>query len=248
MVEFALNSAISSSSGFTPFELNYGYTPNVSPGIVPEPQGVPGVKHFVARAMQNLADAHDAIIESRVHQTYHANCRRREDDSFTVGDLVYVSSADLSLPKGRASKLLPKYVGPFKVLVTQQSTSSYKVELPNQLQAQNLHDRFHQSKLHPYHTNDNALFPHREVHAYYDFSTPDNQEWLVDEILTHKWDKNTLLFKVHWNLGDTTWEPLENCKDLQALDDYIKLIGVAQPQNLPHGNVSHRSHTINMTD
>jgi hypothetical protein len=96
--------------------------------------------------------------------------------------------------------------------------------------------------------NDDALFPHREVHAYYDFSTPDDQEWLVDEILTHKWDKNTLLFKMHWNLSDTTWEPLENCKDLQALDDYLKLIRVVQPQNLPCGNVSHQSHTINMTD
>jgi hypothetical protein len=27
-----------------------------------------------------------------------------------------VSTADLSLPKGRAIKLLPKYVGPFRVL------------------------------------------------------------------------------------------------------------------------------------
>jgi len=64
MVEFALNSAISSSSGFAPFELNYGYTPSVNPGIVPEPRAVPGVRHFVERALQNLADVHDAIIES----------------------------------------------------------------------------------------------------------------------------------------------------------------------------------------
>jgi hypothetical protein len=135
MVEFALNSAISSSSGFAPFELNYGYTPSMSPRIVLEPQGVPGVKHFVMCAMQNLADAQDAIIESRVYQMYHANHRHQEDNSFTVGDLVYVSSADLSLPKGCASKLLPKYVSPFKVLDAQQSTSSYKVELPDQLQA-----------------------------------------------------------------------------------------------------------------
>jgi len=73
MVEFALNSAISSLSGFTPFELNYGYTPSVNPGIVPELHAVPGVRHFVKRALQNLADAHNAIIESRVHQRHNAN-------------------------------------------------------------------------------------------------------------------------------------------------------------------------------
>ena len=64
MVEFALNSAISSLSGFAPFELNYRYTPSVNLGIVLELHAVPSVRHFVKRALQNLADAHDAIIES----------------------------------------------------------------------------------------------------------------------------------------------------------------------------------------
>ena len=65
-MEFALNSAISNSSGFAPFELTYGYIPSLNPGLTPEPSSIPGVKHFVMRALQNLADAHDAIIESRV--------------------------------------------------------------------------------------------------------------------------------------------------------------------------------------
>ena len=233
LVEFALNSAISSSSGFAPFDLNYGYMPHINPGIVPEPIGIPGVKHFVARALRNLADAHDAIIESRVQQTHNANRRHYEDDHFAAGDLVFVSTADLSLPKGRASKLLPKYVGPFKILEAQSSTSTYKVKLPTQLRARNLHDRFHCSKLRPYHANNNTLFPHREAHMFYDFGAPDDQEWLVEEILAHKWDKNQLSFQVHWNLGDTTWESLDMCKDLQALDAYLELIGVADLSDLP---------------
>jgi hypothetical protein len=245
MVEFALNSAISSSSGFAPFELNYGYTPVVNPGLVPEPCSVPGVKHFVARALRNLADAHDAIIESRVRQTHYANARRRDDDHFAVGDLVYVSTADLSLPKGRATKLLPKYVGPYKVLDAQTSTSTYSIELPAQLRARNLHHRFHRSKLRPYQANDDALFPHREALPHYDFGTPDDQEWLVEGILAHKWDKDQLSFHVQWNLGDTTWEPYTTCKDLQALDDYLRLLGVDDPFHLPRRDTSgslRRSH------
>ena len=113
-----------------------------------------------------------------------------------TGDLVYVSTVDLSLPKGRASKLLPKYVGPFKILDVQPSVSTYKVELPTQLRARNLHDRFHWSKLRPYYANNNASFPHHEAHMFYDFGTPDDQEWLVEEILSHQWDKNRLSFQI----------------------------------------------------
>jgi len=74
MVEFALNSAISSLSGFAPFELNYGYTPSVNLGIMPELRAIPSVRHFIECALQNLADVHDAIIESQVHQMHNANC------------------------------------------------------------------------------------------------------------------------------------------------------------------------------
>ena len=133
MVEFTLNSAISSSSGFAPFELNYGYVPILNPGMAPESSTVPGVKHFVACTLRNLSQVHDAIIESRVRQTHNANRLRREDDTFIAGEQVYVSLLDLSLPKGRATKLLPKYVGPFRVLEAHPHTSSYKIELPSQL-------------------------------------------------------------------------------------------------------------------
>jgi len=238
MVEFALNSAISTSSGFTPFELNYGYVPSINPGMTLESTAVPGVKHFVMHALRNLSQVHNTIIESQVRQTYNANRLHWEGDTFAVGDQVYISLSDLSLPKGQASKLLPKYVGPFRVLEAHPHTSSYKIELPNQLQTRRLHNQFHRSKLRPYHANDDALFPHREAHMHYDFGSPDDQETLVKEILAHKWENNRPSFQIYWNDGDTTWETYETCKDLQALDEYLQLMGVKVPLDLPCGNVS----------
>jgi Integrase zinc binding domain len=190
MTEFAINSAVSSSSGFVPFELNSGYIPSINPGARPEPSAVPGVKHFVNKALQNLADAHDAIIESRARQTHYANTRRKQDDQFEAGDLVYVSTADLSLPKGRARKLMPKYIGPFKVIDARPEVSTYSVDLPTTLKARRIHNRFHRSRLRAHIANDDALFPHREAHPFYDFGTPNDQEWLVDAILAHNWDRN----------------------------------------------------------
>jgi hypothetical protein len=77
------------------------------------------------------------------------------------------------------------------------------------------------------------LFLHWEVHTFYDFGTPDDQEWLVNEIISHKWDNNDLKFQVCWNLGDSTWEPFKTCKDLQVLNAYLSMIGVTDLLKLP---------------
>ena len=67
MTEFALNSSISSSTGFTPFELNSGHMPMLMQYINEgRPSTTPGVRMFVQQAISNLEMAHDAIIESRV--------------------------------------------------------------------------------------------------------------------------------------------------------------------------------------
>ena len=142
MVEFAINSTISSSSGFAPFKLNYSYIPSINPGACPEPSSVSGVKYFVNKALQNLIEVHNAIIESRVCQTYNTNHWYAQSDAFETGNLVYVSILDLSLPKGHASELLPKYIGLFKVLDMYPEVSSYLVELPAQLMVCKIHNRF----------------------------------------------------------------------------------------------------------
>ena len=51
------------------------------------------------------------------------------------------------------------------------------------------------------------LFPQHEVKVFYDFGVDLNEEWLIDAIIGHRWDGCHLECEVHWNLGDTTWEP-----------------------------------------
>ena len=91
---------------------------------------------------------------------------------------------------------------------------------------------FHVSLLRPYNTSNDALFPNRIHPEPYDFGVPEDHEWFVDELLGHRWNGGDLEFKVHWSLGDTTWEPLENCRDLEALDRYLELQGVKHPDRL----------------
>jgi hypothetical protein len=60
-----------------------------------------GVKEFTQRAWANLEITHDAIIEARVMATYHANWRRSEEKPFEIGNLAYLSTANLNLLKCR---------------------------------------------------------------------------------------------------------------------------------------------------
>jgi hypothetical protein len=88
-------------------------------------------------------EAHDWIIESRVFQTYYANTRRQDEPLIQVGDLVYLLTQYLNLPKGHAQKLCPRFVGPYKVLSADPTTSNYTLELPTALMQRRIHPTFH---------------------------------------------------------------------------------------------------------
>lgn len=77
------------------------------------------------------------------------------------------------------------------------------------------------------------MFPSREAQRFYDFGTPDDQEWFVEEILTHQWSgPRTIQFRVKWTAGDITWEPPKHLEECVALDDYFEAMGVTRWQDL----------------
>jgi hypothetical protein len=69
-------------------------------------------------------------------QTDQANKLCCEGAEYKVGDLIYLSMENLSLSKGQAKKLLPKYIGPYKVIDAHNQASTIKLELPAALEAQ----------------------------------------------------------------------------------------------------------------
>ena len=144
MVEFAINSAENKSTGYTPFELNYGYVPTLRGLLDRVPASFkPGVRHYAEKAQSHLLAAHDAIIVARVNQTYHANKRRREEPPYKVGEKVWLSTETLAMPKGRVKKLLPRFIGPFTITKADKCTSNYQLELPDEMRSRHICNRFH---------------------------------------------------------------------------------------------------------
>jgi hypothetical protein len=225
LVEFALNSSTNASTGFCTFELTYGYVPTML-------QSAPatefkGVRDFVELVVQNIVIAHDAIIEAHVVSESFSNRRRRPDSCCLItGNLAYLSIQDLNMPKAQASKLLPKFIGPYKIIDSDPIKSNYTLELPAELRARWIHPKFHADCLRAHIPNDDAQFPNCEALFFYDFCDDPAHEWAVAEIVGHDWRSGKLWFSVLWDVGDTTMEPFENCKDLAALDRYLKLHGV----------------------
>jgi hypothetical protein len=178
--------------------------------------------------------AHDAIIENHMMQTHHANKKRRPGEIYRPGDLVYLSTKNLALLRGRAKKILPKYIGPYKIVEVHDNTSTVKLELPVELESRWISPTFHSSLIRPHIGNNDELFPKRGVKSHYDCGEVNDQEWFVDEIITHRWvDDKDLEFQVRWTLGDVTWEPLAKCKELEVLSSYLEHRGVEIPSKLP---------------
>jgi hypothetical protein len=234
MVDLTLNSNVSTTTGFAPFKLNHGYMPRIDLPVNTDTT-FKGVSQFAQQARWSLMAAHDAILEHRVDQMFHANQKRRESKIYAVDDRVYLSTQNLTLPKGTARKLVPRYIGPYRVTEAHNKASMVTLELPEDLKNRRMLPTFHTNLVRQYITNNNDLFPQREAKSFYAFGATTNEEWLVDEIIAHRQiNSKELEFQVRWTLGDVTWEPMSACKDLEALDNYLELQGVSKMCDLPH--------------
>ena len=230
-IEFAINSARSESTGYAPFFLNFGRMPRAMVWASVLANEYPAIRDFAMSKKLALMSAHDSIIAARVKQTRDAN-RKRQDVPFQAGDLVYLSSNNISFKKGLARKLLPKFLGPYKIL-KDYGNSSFQLELPLHLTKRGVHDVFHSSLLRIHVPNDDRLFPGRMDTQL--AGEDDGDEWAVDRILSHHGSSTEATFEILWKSGDVTWLPYYQITHLQALTDYLELLKVRKITKLPKG-------------
>jgi len=185
----------------------------------------PGVKRLALRIKEAILQAHDAIISARVKQTRQAN-KKRQDAPFKVGDLVYLSTKNINLPKGRSRKLAPKYIGPYRIEKELESGASFALELPNELRAREVHNAFHASLLRVHVPNDDRRFPGRQLENFSADMGTNVKEWDVDRILSHTGTGKNAQFELKWKNGDITWEPYHVIKNLVQLEEYCDLMRI----------------------
>ncbi|KAJ3514734.1 hypothetical protein NLJ89_g2201 [Agrocybe chaxingu] len=232
-IEFAINSARSASTGYAPFFLNSGQMPRPMIWDNPAKAEYPAVRTFAQQKKLALLAAQDSILAARVKQTRDAN-RKRQTAPFKEGDLVYVSTKNISFAKGLARKLIPKYIGPYKVL-KDFNNQSFRIALPPHLKQRGVHDVFHSSLLRIHIPNDDRLFPGR-LDTQLGIGPETTEEWAVDRILSHSGSKKGAIFEILWSAGDKTWLPYDQVDHLHALTAYLELLGVDSIDKLPKGD------------
>ena len=101
----------------------------------------------------------------------------------------------MALLKHWAQKLMPKFIGLYKVLKVMNDSLNVMTELPQEFKDRRISPTFHTNQVQLYIKNNDVLFPKRDTKAYYDFGNNEDQEWLVEEIIAHKWTKMIWNFK-----------------------------------------------------
>ena len=141
-----------------------------------------------------------------------------------------LETANLKLKTADQSrKLLPKFIGPFKVLQVV-NRNSYKLELPDMYKR--LHPVFNISRLRPYRANDSTVFPNREILDRPPPPLDDDDSYIVECIIDKCRVKQRNGRYVQWYLvkwvgypeSDATWKPAAHLKPPHADADVWKEI------------------------
>ncbi|KAJ9510078.1 hypothetical protein QJQ45_011724 [Haematococcus lacustris] len=144
------------------------------------------------------------LREHILHEMHDA--KKSSDSVFQLGDRVLLSTMNLRNMVGKARKLLPRYVGPFRI-EAHVGEDAVKLTLPPAMSR--IHPVFHVSLLRPYEGNFGRL-PPTEL-GWLD----DSPQYEVERIVSHRHVRagKAKEYLVKWKGyedSDNTWEPASN--------------------------------------
>jgi hypothetical protein len=233
--EFAINESWNETIQNTPFFVNYGQHP-LTPMVAELREGmqVPSAKQFAEHWQSCVARARRYMQQAQERMKRSEDKHRRAVAPYKPGDLVLLSTRNLQLKTGVSSrKMLPRYVGPFKVkgMVGSSATpTAVRIELPHNLRR--LHPVFHTSLLKPYKQSEKRPY-----------LPPPPIDWLDDEpwysveyILDHRdrrygrtARREYLIKWLGYGPEHNSWEPSSHVTDV-AIKEYHKACGHGSPE------------------
>jgi predicted aspartyl protease len=213
VAEYAINSGYNNSTKTTAFEIVYGYRPKSPFGRAMEAMTDTSKSQ---PALDNLRDRkaefdriRSLLQSAQDKQKEYADKRRRPVPDYKLGDTVWLSTKTVRLITTGTPKLLPRWVGPYKIIhlingeVTKVLTA-VKLELPPHWK---IHNTFHVSRVKPYVQGTRVTPPPDTV------DVEGWPEYEVEQVLSHRIVRGELQFWIKWKgYGEdwNSWEPEAN--------------------------------------
>jgi Chromo (CHRromatin Organisation MOdifier) domain len=216
VMEFAINNAVQSSIKTTPFKMVYGKDLNTPMSLqtpMAKMNNVPAANKMTQDIQDTLMKAKKHMEAAQQRQKAFAD-RKRQDVSYPLGMEVLLSTKNIKLKSPGTRKLLPKWIGPFKI-IKKVGAVAYKLELPESMK---IHDVFHVSLLKEYH-DDGSRQPAQPITL-----EDGSEEYVVEKVLLHRerryGTKIRKEYLIKWegcSPEHNSWEPEENTDNCQEL-------------------------------
>ncbi len=214
IAQFSYNNRIQSSTGFSPFYLNYGLHPRTPNDVIRETPVV-NANEFAEKISKMHEETRAALQKASLDMKKYADEYRQQAPDYQVGDKVMLDISNLRTTRP-SKKLDLRRQGPFEIQEVI-SRSAYKLKLPTSWK---VHPVFHVSLLRPYHDG-SEIRPPAQIPPPPEM-IDDEPEYEVEIILDsqiNKRRKNTLEYLVHWkdySDQENSWEPVENMANAQG--------------------------------
>jgi hypothetical protein len=226
LVEFAINNSYHESVKNTPFFLNYGRHPDI-----PISSLIKRHKHaqravlkdskmnayaFVDKMNHLVTQTKKAMQSAQAKYKHYADTQRK-DIKVKEGQMVLLSTKNMTLKDLGTKKFLPKFIGPFKIVKVINKVA-VKLELPEHMQ---IHNVFHVSLIKPYFPDGNESNQPSPV------LVDGNIEWEVEKVMDHRDKKRgsklvreyRIRFK-GYTPADDMWLPIENLNCSEKVHEY----------------------------
>ena len=222
VAEFAINNSHNEGIKDTPFRMVYGQHPH-TPLSVSLAKGVlvPEATAFAQRVHERVKQAQTALCDAQSRQKHYADTGRR-DVTYKVDQQVLLSTKNIPLKTPGTMKLMPKWIGPFKITKVINAVAC-KLDLHENMKR--IHNVFHVSKLRPY-TSDGRYQPPPPPQML------ENEEWFtVEALLEHRANRSKWDYLVKWRgygPEHNQWLSSDSITD-KAIADYWEAKGYEIP-------------------
>ena len=212
LAEFCYNNSVHASTGFTPFQANYGFHPLDPSSIIPVNSNVPAADAHLHSLHDIHTKLHNNLTKAQTSQAkfYNKHVKDIIDNNgqprFKIGDQVFLNRKNIQSARP-ALKLDQRMLGPFPITSTTPSPLAFRLDLPPSMA---VHPVFHVSLLKPVHPGQPEQYqdppPLIKVNG--------QEEFIIERVLDSRVNQqdNGFDYLVKWySFSDAhnSWEPWE---------------------------------------